>query len=298
MTVDDSAVVHTPRPEDLFAPRRRRLFRGRRAVGASALSTLLVLAGALWVVWYAPGGQAVREFFFSPQHAWDSFVGNPARGLISIGHAFLTNIWMFLLCEVLVLIFGLLIAVVRLTKSPVLTPWRWLAVIYTDLFRGIPILLVLFMVGFGLPALQVGFLSRQSPAVYACITLTITYSAYVAEVYRAGVQAVPQGQIMAARSLGLTEAVVLRRVVLPQAVRTIIPPLLNDFISLQKDTALVSTLGVVEATDAGHIYASQVFNYTGFTVAALLFLLLTIPLTRYTDHLIARDRQRRLAGGV
>jgi polar amino acid transport system permease protein len=250
----------------------------------------------VWIIWFAPGGQAVRHFFFSPSDAWHAFIGDPSRGLISIGHAFLTNIWMFLLCELLVLIFGLLIAVVRLSKSPVLAPWRTLAVVYTDLFRGVPILLVLFMVGFGLPALQIGFLSRQSPAVYACITLTLTYAAYVAEVYRAGVNAVPQGQILAARSLGLTAPVVLRRVVLPQAVRTIIPPLLNDFISLQKDTALVSTLGVVEATDAGHIYASQIFNYTGFTVAAALFLILTIPLTRFTDRLIERDRSRRLAG--
>ena len=285
-----------PRPEELFAPRHRRLFTGRRAVVASTVSTIVVITTLVVIVWFAPGGAAVRHFFFSPVDAWRALVGNPDKGLIAVGSAFLTNIWMFLLCEVLVLLFGLVIAVVRLSTSPVLVPLRWLSVIYTDLFRGIPILLVLFIVGFGLPALQVGFLSSQSPIVYACITLTITYSAYVAEVYRAGVNAVPQGQLLAARSLGLTEATLLRRVVLPQAVRTIIPPLLNDFISLQKDTALVSTLGVVEATDGAHIYASQVFNYTGFTVAAGLFLLLTVPLTRYTDRLIERDRHRRLAG--
>jgi len=202
---------------------------------------------------------------------------------------------MFLVCEVMVLLFGLVIAWVRMTQSAVMFPFRVLSTIYTDVFRGIPILLVIFIVGYGLPALSLGPLSTQSPAVYGCISLTITYSAYVAEVYRAGITSVPNGQILAARSLGLTTGATMRRVILPQAVRNVIPPLLNDFISMQKDTALVSTLGAIEATRAAQIYASTEFNFSGYVVAALLFLALTIPLTRFTDHLMAKDRAKRLA---
>jgi polar amino acid transport system permease protein len=195
----------------------------------------------------------------------------------------------------MVLLFGLLIAWVRMTTSAVLFPFRVLSTMYTDLFRGIPILLVIFMVGFGLPALGLGFISSQSPAVYGCISLTITYSAYVAEVFRAGINSVPNGQLLAARSLGLSSSATMKRVILPQAVRTVIPPLLNDFISMQKDTALVSTLGAIEATRAAQIYASTEFNFSGYVVASILFLLLTIPMTRFTDRLIAKDRVKRLA---
>jgi len=226
---------------------------------------------------------------------WLSFVGDPAQGLSSVGVGLLTNIWIFMLSEVLVLLFGLLIAWTRMSQSPVLTPFRILSTVYTDVFRGIPILLVIFLIGFGLPGLGLGFISNQSPAVYGCVALTITYSAYVAEVFRAGINSVPHGQLLAARSLGLTRPSTMRRVILPQAVRTVIPPLLNDFISLQKDTALVSSLGAVEATRAAQIFNSTNFNASGLVVASMLFLVLTIPMTRFTDHLIARDRSRRLA---
>jgi polar amino acid transport system permease protein len=226
---------------------------------------------------------------------WQAFVGDPSKGLSSVAKGLLTNAWMFIAAEALVLIFGLLLAWVRLSHSPVLFPFRVLSTMYTDVFRGIPILLVIFVVGFGVPALQLGIISNQSPAVYGVAALTITYSAYVAEVFRAGIYAVPQGQLMAARSLGLNHPTTMRRVILPQAVRTVIPPLLNDFISLQKDTALVSTLGAIEATRAAQIYASTEFNFSSYTVASLLFLALTIPLTRFTDRLIAKDRAKRLA---
>jgi len=226
---------------------------------------------------------------------WQAFVGDPSKGLSSVAKGLLTNAWMFIAAEALVLIFGLLLAWVRLSHSPVLFPFRVLSTMYTDVFRGIPILLVIFVVGFGVPALQLGLISNQSPAVYGVAALTITYSAYVAEVFRAGIYAVPQGQLMAARSLGLNHPTTMRRVILPQAVRTVIPPLLNDFISLQKDTALVSTLGAIEATRAAQIYASTEFNFSSYTVASLLFLALTIPLTRFTDRLIAKDRAKRLA---
>jgi polar amino acid transport system permease protein len=182
-----------------------------------------------------------------------------------------------------------------MSKSPVLMPFRILATIYTDVFRGIPVLLVFLLIGFGVPGLKFAFISYQSQEVYGCIALILTYSAYVSEVLRAGIYSVPHGQLLAARSLGLTNSTTMRRVILPQAVRTVIPPLLNDFISLQKDTALLSVLGVIESVQAGTIYQDFNFNSSGLVVASLLFLAMTIPLTRFTDGLIARDRSRRLA---
>ena len=282
-------------PPWLFAPRHKRLFIGRRGLVASTASSLLIIGGLVAVFFLAPGSANVRYYFFNPHNMWLSFVGDPAQGLSSVGVGLLTNIWIFMLSEVLVLLFGLLIAWTRMSQSPVLTPFRILSTVYTDVFRGIPILLVIFLIGFGLPGLGLGFISNQSPAVYGCVALTITYSAYVAEVFRAGINSVPHGQLLAARSLGLTRPSTMRRVILPQAVRTVIPPLLNDFISLQKDTALVSSLGAVEATRAAQIFNSTNFNASGLVVASMLFLILTIPMTRFTDHLIARDRSRRLA---
>jgi polar amino acid transport system permease protein len=281
---------------DLFAPPSKRLLTGRGGLVASAVSSAVVLGAIAAIFWLAPGGTTVRHFFFNPHMMWQAFVGDPARGFYSVGEGLLTNLWMFAVSEALVLVFGLIIASTRLSQSPVLFPFRALATLYTDVFRGIPILLVVLMIGFGLPELNVGFLSSQSPTVYGCAALTISYSAYVAEVYRAGVLSIPHGQMLAARSLGLTHGTIMRRVILPQAVRTVIPPLLNDLISLQKDTALVSILGVIETTRAAQIYSSTVFNFSGYTVAAILFLILTVPMTRFTDHLIARDRARRLVG--
>ena len=279
----------------LFSSRQRRALSGTNARVLSTLSTATVLGLIAIYIWRAPGGQAVRDFFLSPHRAWEAFVGNPAKGLSSVGRGFLTNIWMCLLCEVLVLTFGVLLATVRFSTSPLLAPFRLLSTAYTDLFRGIPMILVLFMVGYGIPGMQLGWLSMRNPTFYACIALTITYSAYVAEVFRAGINAVPTNQVVAARSLGLRPGAAMRYVVLPQAVRNVIPPLLNDFISLQKDTALVSVLGIVDATQAGHIYGAMTFNFTGYTIASLMFLIVTVPLTRFTDRLISRDRAKRLA---
>ena len=269
---------------------------GRRAVWASSISSVVVLAALIAVFFYAPGAAAFRYYFLRPHDLWQSFVGDPSKGLSSVGVGFITNIWMFCLCEVLVLTLGFLIAWIRISVSAVMYPFRVLATAYTDVMRGLPIILVLFMIGFGVPALGLGWISLQSPAVYGCIVLTMSYSAYIAEVFRAGIFAVPHGQLLASRSLGLTQSATMRRVILPQAVRTVIPPLLNDFISLQKDTALVSTLGAIEGLRAAEIYSSTVFNYSGYVIAALLFLCLTIPMTRYTDRLIVRDRAKRLAG--
>jgi polar amino acid transport system permease protein len=199
---------------------------------------------------------------------------------------------------VLILALALLVALIRQSVSPALFPIRILTTAYVDFFRGVPLILVVFALGFGLPALNLPVVSGQSDAVYGVAALVLSYSAYVSEVYRAGLNSVHLSQVSAARSLGLSHRTALRYVVLPQAVRNIIPPLLNDFISLQKDTALVGTLGVIEANKAAGIYSETVFNFSSFTVAAILFLILTIPLARFTDRLIDRDRRRRLAGGT
>ena len=270
----------------------------RGAATVSTISTVVVLAALVAVVLLAPGSAEVRHTFFSPHDMWQSYIGNPAKGYYSVGEAIWLNIRMFLVAEVFILIFALLLALVRQSTSPVLFPFRVLALIYVDFFRGVPVLLIVLAIGFGVPALRLPFVSVQSTAVYGTLALIITYSAYVSEVYRAGLNSVHRSQSAAARSLGLSQFAALRFVILPQAVRNIIPPLLNDFISLQKDTALVGVLGAIEANEAAQIYSSTVFNYSSYTVAALLFLLLTIPLARFTDRLIERDRRRRLAGAA
>jgi polar amino acid transport system permease protein len=204
---------------------------------------------------------------------------------------------LMLVSEALVLVVGLAIAVIRSLRGPVLAPLRIVALVYTDVFRGVPLILVIFMVGLGLPALQLEVISDQSVFTYGVISLVLVYSAYVAEVYRAGIDSVHPSQAAGARSLGLTQWQSMRFVVLPQAIRRVIPPLLNDFIGLQKDTALVSLLGLVEVARAAENYASSTFNFTGYTMAALLFIAITIPLARTTDWLIERDRRRMAATG-
>lgn len=276
---------------------RSRLLSGRRAVAVSTASTVVFLALIVLAVFLAPGAGSVRHYFFNLSEMKQSFVGDPRKGLYSVGSAFLLNIEMFLVAEAIVLVLALLVAIVRQQRSPVFFPLRMLATVYTDVMRGVPTLLVIYAIGFGIPALQLRGLSSQSNAVYGVAALVLSYSAYVAEVYRAGINSVPESQVAAARSLGLGHWKALRFVVLPQAVRTVIPPLLNDFISLQKDTALVSVLGTIETLRAAEIYGDTAFSYAGLTVAAILFLLITIPFARLTDRLIARDRARRLAGG-
>jgi len=271
---------------------------GPRAAAVSTASTVVVLGALVAVFLLAPGSAQVRHTFFNPADMWQAFLGNPKKGYYSVGAAIWLNIRMFLAAEVLILIAALVIALVRLSTSPVAFPFRVLSMIYVDFFRGVPLLLVILAIGFGVPALRLPLVSTQSAAVYGVAALVLSYSAYVSEVYRAGLNSVHQSQAAAARSLGLSQATALRYVILPQAVRNVIPPLLNDFISLQKDTALVGVLGTIEANEAAQIYSSTVFNYSSYAVAAVLFLLLTIPLARFTDRVIARDRRRRLAGSA
>ena len=269
---------------------------GNRGVLVSSLSTVAFFALVTVVLLLAPGSKEVANDFFNWTAMKEAFFGTPTTE--PIWEAFLLNVKMFLIAEVFILVFALVIAVIRQMPGPVFFPLRLVAIVYTDLFRGIPLLLVIYIFGFGVPGLELRGISDQSPLVLGVIALILSYSAYVAEVYRSGIESVHPSQVAAARSLGLSRWQALRFVVIPQAIRRVIPPLLNDFISLQKDTALVAVLGPIEAARAAQIYGASTFNYSSFVVAAFLFILLTIPLARFTDHLIARDRRRREAGGA
>jgi polar amino acid transport system permease protein len=269
---------------------------GGRAVLVSSVSTVLFFAVIALIVVLAPGSEVVAERFFDPFHLRQSLLGTESEP--SVAGAFLLNVYIFTISELLILILALVIAVVRGIPGPVFFPFRMVAIAYTDLFRGLPLILVLYIIGFGVPGLGLGVVSYLSDVTYGIIALVLVYSAYVAEVYRAGIESVHESQNAAARSLGLSRWQSLRFVLLPQAVRRVIPPLLNDFIGLQKDTALVSVLGSIEAARAAQIYSASQFNYASYVVAALLFVLITIPLARFTDHLIARDKRRRQAGTV
>jgi polar amino acid transport system permease protein len=269
---------------------------GRRAVLVSSISTVVFFAALAVIVVLAPGSREVAHDFFSWTAMKESLFGTSTTP--SILSAFWLNVRIFLVAEVCILALALVIAVVRQTPGPVFFPLRLVAVAYTDFFRGVPLLLVIYIIGFGVPGLEIPGVSDRSPVVLGTVALVLSYSAYVAEVYRAGIDSVHESQVAAARSLGLTRGQSLRFVVLPQAVRRVIPPLLNDFISLQKDTALIAVLGPIEAARAAAIYGADRFNYSSFVVAALLFIMLTIPMARFTDHLIARDRRRRRAGAM
>jgi polar amino acid transport system permease protein len=285
-------------PADTLEPSSGRSSKmlGGRAVLVSSMSTVLFFAVIALIVVLAPGSEVVAERFFDPFHLRQSLLGTESEP--SVAGAFLLNVYIFTISELLILILALVIAVVRGIPGPVFFPFRMVAIAYTDLFRGIPLILVLYIIGFGVPGLGLGVVSYLSDVTYGIIALVLVYSAYVAEVYRAGIESVHESQNAAARSLGLSRWQSLRFVLLPQAVRRVIPPLLNDFIGLQKDTALVSVLGSIEAARAAQIYGASQFNYASYVVAALLFVLITIPLARFTDHLIARDKRRRQAGTV
>jgi polar amino acid transport system permease protein len=261
---------------------------GRRAVLIAVVSTVVFFVVAGFAVVHSPGWPAVRDAFFNGERFRESFP-DTVRG-------FRTNVELFLVAEVVVLVFALFIAVLRSLPGPVFFPIRLLAVAYTDFFRGVPTILVILILGFGAPTLGSGV--PKSTFFWAVIALVLVYSAYVAEVYRAGIESVHPSQVASARSLGLSRWKALRFVVLPQAIRRVVPPLLNDFIGLQKDTALVSVLGTVEALRAAEIDSAATFNFTPYLATALLFVVVTIPLARLTDWLIARERRRRQAGGA
>jgi polar amino acid transport system permease protein len=213
------------------------------------------------------------------------------RATPQVWDGFKLNLEVMVIAETFVLVLALVLAVVRGLPGRAAAPFRAAAIVYTDVFRGTPLVLVLFIV-LGFATLNYAGLSSETLIKNGVIALTLVYTAYVTEVYRAGIESVHPSQRMAARSLGLSYMQALRYVVLPQAIRRVVPPLLNDFIGLQKDTALISIIGVTEAVAQANFYSSDFLNYAGLTVAAVFFIFLTIPLARFTDHII-KERERR-----
>lgn len=255
-----------------------------------AMGTCLpVLFAAFFALFLLANDHAVQTTFFGAEFMWQSL------GDVAVG--FWQNIQIAVLAEILVLVWGLLIALARLVPGTASRPIRWLATVYVDVFRAIPSIIVIYLVGFGLPLAQVPFFSNLSPLWAAVLALSLTYGAYVAEVYRSGIEGVHWSQVAASRSLGLSYGKTMRFVVVPQAVRRVMPPLLNDFIGLQKDTALVTIIGTVDAFTQAKIYASNYFNLSSVTLVAILFIIITIPQTRFVDRLIERDARKLRAKG-
>jgi polar amino acid transport system permease protein len=260
---------------------------GGRAIAIAAISTVVFFGLLAVVVVNAPGWPQVREKFLNGRVFADS--------LPLIVGAFWVNVQLFMIAEALILVLAMGVAVLRSVPGPVFFPVRLLATIYVDLFRALPGILVIFILGLGIPSLRIEGLPTE-PFFWAVVALTLLYTAYVSEVYRAGIDSIHPSQDAAARSLGLSRAQALRYVVLPQAIRRVIPPLLNDFIGLQKDTALVSFVGVVEIFRQSQIRQAGSFNFTPYLATALVFLVVTIPLARVVDWLLAREKHRRVAG--
>ncbi|MFF2231004.1 amino acid ABC transporter permease [Streptomyces anulatus] len=292
MTLDKAPAVH----EDTYVPSERRIARERyrrartrRATAIAATSTLVTGAVLFLLITGSPGWTRTKETFFSAHYA--------RVALPQVMEGLWLNLRLLAVCGAAVLVLGLLLAMARTLRGPVFFPVRALATAYTDFFRGLPLIICLLMVVFGVPALRLEGVTTD-PVLLGGGALVLTYSAYVAEVFRAGIESVHPSQRAAARSLGLSGGQALRFVVLPQAVRRVVPPLLNDLVSLQKDTGLVSIAGAVDAVYAAQIIASKDFNYTPYVVAGLVFVALTIPMTRLTDWVTARMDRRRAQGGI
>lgn len=275
--------VHDPARLEEIARRRR------RNTAVSTVSTVLVLGALLALILTSPGWPAVQEKFFNEFYARD-VLPDILKGLR-------LTVILFVTAEPVILVVGLILAVVRGLAAPVMAPLRYLAIAYADVVRGIPTILLILLFGFGIPALNLQGLP-DSPLFWAWFALVVSYSAYVGEVLRAGLESVHPSQRAAARALGLNQFQSLRFVVVPQAVRRVTPPLLNDFIALQKDTALVAIIGAgIEMTRAAQIYTLDAFNFTPLVVAAFIYVLLTVPLSRWADWMAARQRRRSAAAG-
>jgi polar amino acid transport system permease protein len=281
---------------DGYTPSQRRIereaykrARSRRATAIAAVSTLATGVVLYLVVVSAPGWPRTKETFFNGQYAREA--------LPKVLEGLWLNVRLLLICGVAVLVLGMLIAIARTLRGPVFFPLRVLAAAYTDFFRGLPLIINLMIVVLGVPALRLQGVTVD-PVLLGGTALTLTYSAYVAEVFRAGIESVHPSQRAAARSLGLSNRQALRYVVLPQAVRRQVPPLLNDLVSLQKDTGLVSIGGAIDAVRAADIIVGRSLNYTPYIVAGLVFVALTIPMTRFTDWVTARMDRRRAQGGA
>jgi polar amino acid transport system permease protein len=268
---------------------RLSLGEGGRSILVATVSTVVVFTVLVFVVTNAPGWTEFQAKFLSSQWFWYS--------LPLAVDKFWVNVRLFLVAEVLILVWGLALAVMRSLPGPVFFPVRLLATVYVDMFRALPGLLVIYLLGFGIPGLGIQGVPNDT-FFWGVVALTLLYSAYVSEVYRAGIDSIHPSQAAAARSLGLSEFQALRFVVVPQAIRRVIPPLLNDFIGLQKDTVLVSSIGVVEIFRQSTIIQQAKFNYTPLLATALVFLVVTIPLARFTDWLLRREKGRRQGGAA
>jgi polar amino acid transport system permease protein len=270
----------------------RRKERGRisrRQAVIAAISSVIVLGTLISIAITSPGWAVVRKTFFDVNYGREV--------LPKVAEGIWINLQLTFIGGACIGVIALALALLRTTKSPALTPFRYLATAYVDIFRGAPLILIILLVGFGVPAL--GLSGIPSNVIFlGTVAVVLTYSAYVAEVIRSGILSIHPSQRAAARSLGLTSTQTMRYVVLPQAIRRVVPPLLNDFVSLLKDTGLVSILGVTDAVRAAQINASRTFNYTPYVVAAILFLIITIPMTRYTDRAIRQRMSNQNSEGV
>ncbi|MEY4900084.1 MAG: hypothetical protein RI895_506 [Actinomycetota bacterium] len=282
------ASLWTPSPREVERQVARNAI-NRKKILIATTSSILVLGALASLIVTSPGWQVVKETFF------DWSYGSEVLGAISKG--LIVNIRLTIIAAILIGIFAMVLALLRTSRSAALTPFRFLATAYVDIFRGVPLLLVILLIGFGLPALRIEGLTN-SVLILGTAAVVLTYSAYVAEVLRSGILSIHPSQRAAARSLGLTSSQTMRHVVLPQAVKRVVPPLLNDLVALLKDTGLVSILGVTDAVRAAQIASSRTFNYTPYVTAAILFLLITIPLTRYTDRVLAKSIKRQNAQGA
>ena len=260
-----------------------------RSVLIAAGSTAVLGVVMVLVLVRSSGWARVQDDFFNPHYA--------AKYLGSIMQGLWLNLRMLIVCELAILVLGLAIALLRTLRGPIFFPIRALAAIYTDFFRGMPLIVLLYIIGFGVPGLRLAGVPK-SAVILGGVAIVLTYSAYVAEVFRAGIQSVHPSQRAAARSLGLTYSQTMRHVVVPQAVRRVLPPLLNDFVALQKDTGLISVLGAVDAVRAAQIGVYQDFNYTPYVVAGVVFVLFAIPVIRVADYVTTRDERRRGQGGA
>lgn len=261
----------------------------QRSVLVALISTVIVFGGLAFIIGGSTGWRDVQQAFFSPE----DFVA--AFPMVLKG--FWLNVRIFLIAEPIILLVGLILAIIRSTRSPVLFPLRAAAVAYIDIFRGAPSILVILTLGFGMPALRLPGVPN-SPIFWGTLACILTSSAYQSETFRAGIESVHASQRAAARSLGLSSSQALRYVVLPQAIRRVIPPTLSGFVGLQKETALISVIGPLEATRQAQIYAGMNFNFTSYVVAGVLFIAITIPLARFTDYLLQRTAQQREMGGA
>ncbi len=282
------SVAWTPSEHELER-RKARTAQERRRIAIAAVSSILVIGGLVAIVLTSSGWPVVQDTFFNVEYG---------RSVVPIiWEAFKLDLKLSAIAVVFIAIISLVIALTRTSRSPALAPFRILAAVYVDLFRGIPLLLVLYLIGFGIPALGLAGVSGLDVEVLGTTAIVITYSAYVAEVIRSGILSVHPSQRAAARSLGLSPTQTMRYVVLPQGLRRVVPPLLNDGVSLLKDVGLVSVLGVVEGIRQAEILKAKSFNFTPFVVVAIMFLIVTIPLTRLTDRSLARSIKRQNAQG-